>query len=182
MCVWLLLPRERALWGQPRDSGTRLSSLRQRGRVSQVGLGCVCSLGQRRRQSCSLEEHVARSREAGWIPAPERGTFEEHVRLGACSVSVPLWACSRRCPPSGAVVTLVHVRCRPCLPDLTAVHVGLPVTLWGARGAGTERLLSRCPSRTRLTHFQTLKRRESQLHSIDGSSGILASVSFARTC
>ena len=107
---------------------------------------------------------MARSREAGWIPAPERGTFEEHVPLGACSVSVPHWACSSRYPHTRQRY-LVHVRCRPCLPDFTSVHVDLPVTLWGTRESGTERLLSSDPSRTHLTHFQSLKRRELQLHS-----------------
>lgn len=107
---------------------------------------------------------MARSREAGWIPTPERGTFEEHVRLGACSVSIPHWACSSRYPPT-RLQCLVHVRCRPCLPDYTSVHVYLPVTLWGTRESGTESLLSSYPSRTSLTHVQTLKRREFQLHS-----------------
>ena len=45
--VWLPLPREHALWGQTEECGTRLSTLSRRGRVSQVGCGCLCSLGQR---------------------------------------------------------------------------------------------------------------------------------------
>lgn len=107
---------------------------------------------------------MARSREVGWILAPERGPCEEHVRLGACSVSIPHWACSSRYPPTRQRY-LVHIRCSPCLPDYTSVHVDLPATLWGSRESGTESLLSNFPSRTHLTHVPTLKSREFQLHS-----------------
>lgn len=139
-------------------------SIWERGGVSQVGLGCVFSLGQRWCESCSLEEHMGRTVEAGWKSATERVTYEEHV----------CWAHARSAYWAGLAFSqhprtpqryLVHVRRKQCLPDVTSVNVDLPVTRWETRESGSESLLSSYPSRAHLTHCQTLKWSEFQVHS-----------------